>query len=325
MKIYSKIVIDLESGDTLYEDSFDYSGELALCGKGGSDGDSVVTQRYAPYVEDRHKSFLDAAAGYRTALTDDSPFVDYEDIDIEDAFFGAGYAISSFPSLYDMYGKFMAGLDIDVLYSQIFEDTVNAPEINDLVAAEATLLDDDIEANVLPPYLTGMRTTNSVMSSTFVIGTALIKDTRVKLIEKFSAELKYRMIPVVSDRWKAHLGWNKDVVMNYAEIMKLYFSAKMDTDDINYTMAAKDKLWPFTVLEYERAALGALQGATTTTSDVAGASHAQRAISGALSGAAGGAMIGSMMAAEGATGLAAIGGPVPIGIGALLGLGSALL
>jgi hypothetical protein len=171
------------------------------------------------------------------------------------------------------------------------------------------------------------------MSSTFVIGTALIKDTRVKAIEKFSAELKYRMIPVVSDRWKAHLGWNKDVVMNYAEIMKLYFSAKMDTDDINYAMAAKDKLWPFTVLEYERAALGALQGATTTTSDVAGSSRAlqgattttsdvagssqtQRAIGGALSGAA----VGGYLAAS-----TAMGGPVGAGIGALLGLGSAFL
>jgi hypothetical protein len=124
------------------------------------------------------------------------------------------------------------------------------------------------------------------------------------------------MIPVVSDRWKAHLGWNKDVVMNYAEIMKLYFSAKMDTDDINYTMAAKDKLWPFTVLEYERAALGALQGATTTTSDVAGSSQTQRAIGGALSGAA----VGGYLAAS-----TAMGGPVGAGIGALLGLGSAFL
>lgn len=265
-----------------------------MMGRSGGGGDSTTTIRYAPYVEEKHKSFLDAVAGHRTSLTDDSPFVDYEDIEVEAAFFGAGYTISSFPSLYDMYGKFMAGLDIDVLYSQMFEDTVNAPEINNLVAAEATLLDDDIEANVLPSYLVGMRDTNSVMSSTFIIGKALIKDTRVKAIEKFSAELKYRMIPVVSDRWKVHLGWNKDVVMNYAEIMKLYYSAKMDINDANYGMSAKDKLWPFTVLDYERACLGALQGATKTTSEVAGASQSQKAIAGALSGAAMGTTVGGV-------------------------------
>ena len=298
MKIYSKIVVDIESGDTLYEDSIDYNGELALCkggkgGGGGGGGDSVVTQRYAPYVEAHHSTFLDLAATHRDAVIDSSPFADYEDIDIETAFFSAGYAISSFPSLYDMYGKFMAGLDVCALYAQIFEDTVNAPEVHDLVSAEAALIDDDIEANVLPRFQTGMRDINSVMSSSYVIGKSLIEDTRVKAISKFSAELKYRLIPVVSERWQAHLEWNKGVVMTYAEIMKLYYSAKMDIDDINYTMAVKDKLWPFTVLEYNRAALGALQGAMMTKSDVAGSSQTQKAISGTLAGAAMGAYTGA--------------------------------
>ena len=318
-KIYSKIIIDIESGDTLYEDSFDYEGPLALCGggkSGGGGGDSVMTQRYAPYIEDHHVEFLDIVATHRDAVVSDSPFADYEDIDIEAAFFGTGYLISDFPSLYDMYGKFMAGLDVCALYAQIFEDTVNAPEVNDLVAAEAELMNDDIDASILPRFQTGMRDINSVMSSSFVIGKAVILDGRGKSLDKFSAELKYRLIPVVTDRWKAHLGWNKDVVTTYAEIMKLYYSAKMDTDDFNYSMDAKDKLWPFTVLEYDRAALGALQGATTTTSDVAGASKTQKAISGALAGAA----MGGYLAAE-----TAMGGPVGAGVGALLGLGSALL
>ena len=315
MKIYSKIIIDIESGTTIYEESFGYKGNVALCKKdgGGGGGDSVVTQRYAPYVEDHHVKFLNIVATHRDAVISDSPFVDYEDIDIEAAFFGTGYTISSFPSLYDMYGKFMAGLDICALHAQVFEDTVNAPEVHDLVAAEAVLLDDDIEANVLPRFQTGMRDINSVMSSSFVIGKSLIEDAKVKAISKFSAELKYRLIPVATDRWKAHLGWNKDVVMTYAEIMKLYYSAKMDTDDFNYSMSAKGKLWPFTVLEYDRAALGALQGATTTTSDVAGASQTQKAISGALAGAAVGARAFPANPVVGA------------GVGALLGLGSAFL
>ena len=53
-------------------------------------------------------------------FTHDSPYLDYEGIAIEAAFFSAGYTIASFPSLYDMYGKFMAGLDVDTLFSQIF-------------------------------------------------------------------------------------------------------------------------------------------------------------------------------------------------------------
>jgi len=276
-------------------------------GGSSSGGDQRNEIRYAPYVESKHQSFLDTVQTHRISLESDSPFSGHSDIEIDDAFFGASYVISSFPSLYDMFGKFMAGLDIDVLFSQIFEDTVNAPEINDLVAAEATLLDDDIDANVLPNFMLGARDINSVQSDSFIVGKSVISDSRVKSLSRFSAELKYRMIPVAVDKWKTHLGWNGQVVMNYAEIMKLYFSAKMDVDDYNYTLSAKDKLWPFTVIEYERAALGALQGARTSTSSPAGSSSSG-GVGGFISGALGGASAGSSMGGWGALGGGILGG-----------------
>jgi len=272
----------------------------------GDSGDQVVTTRYAPYIEDKHQAFLNEVASYREATTDDSPFDGYTDIVVEAAFFGTGYTIASFPSLYDMYGKFMAGLDIDILFSQVFEDTVNSPEVNNLVATEADLMDDDIDANVLPRFQVGMRDINSVMSSSFVTGKVMIEDARVKALEKFRSELKYRLIPIASDRWKAHLEWNKATIMTYAEIMKFYFSAKMDISDFNYTMSAKDKLWPFTVLDYERAALGALTGAQKTTSGI----EKQGGIAGALSGALAGVSAGSTF------------GPGGAALGGILGLAS---
>jgi len=331
MKIYNKIVLNIFTGETLYEDSFEYTGEIAYCGKSSdSGGDQTITVRYAPYIEETHSAFLSAVQLHRGAAINDSAFDGYTAIDIDDSFFGVGYTIASFPSLYDMYGKFMAGLDIDILFSQIFQDTINASEINNLVAAESALLDDDIEANMIPRFTTGMRDINSIMSSSFVVGKAMIEDTKVKAIEKYSAELKYRMIPVAVDRWKTHLEWNKSVVMSYAEIMKLFFSAKMDIEDFNYSMIARDKLWPFTVLDYERAALGALQGATTTDKSVAGGTLASKAIGGALVGAAMGGMIGGSIAATGAgvvgSGVAAgatMGLPGAI-VGGVLGLAGSL-
>jgi len=273
---------------------------------GKSSGDTETTIRYAPYIEDKHEAFLEATATYRLATTDDSPFEDYTDIVVENAFFGTGYTIASFPTMYDMFGKFMAGLDIDTLFSQVFEDTVNAPEVNDLVAAEGALIQDDVDEAVTAIEV-GMRDINSVQASTFVIARAIPADTKIKVLEKFRSELKYRLIPVATDRWKAHMEWNKGVVVTYAEIMKLYYASKMDITDFNYTMDVKDKLWPFTVLDYERANLGALQGATKTSSDVAGASTASKAISGAASGAAMGAMVGGPTGAVvgGVVGLAA--------------------
>ena len=161
----------------------------------------------------------------------------------------------------------MAGLDIDTLYGQIFEDTVNAPEINSLVSAEAVMMDDDIDMNVLPRFQEGMRDINSVMSSSYVLGRAAIEDARVKSLSKFSAELKYRMIPVVTDRWRTHLDWNKTTVALYAEIMRTYYQVKTNVEEHSYHIKELDAKWPFTVLAYEGAALGVLQGAKTTESE----------------------------------------------------------
>lgn len=260
---------------------------------GGSSGGGKTEIRYASYIEYKHYHFLQEVASSRESVTDDSPFAGYTDIEVDDAFFGAGYLISSFPSLYDMYGKFMAGLDIETLWDQIFDSTVNSSVVEDLVGAESALMDDDIETTVIPRLQTGMRDINAVMGSSYVIGRAIVEDARVKSLAKYSAELKYRMIPVAESRWNTHLQWNQQVVSIYAELMKFYYTAKTDVTDINYSMAAKDKLWPFTVLDFERAALGALQGAMNEKKDVAGASTASRMISGALSGAAMGAMVGS--------------------------------
>ena len=272
-------------------------------GGGGGDqpADTSTTIRYAPYIEERHGDFLETIYESRETAINNSPFSEYTDIEVDDAFFGAGYTIASFPALYDMFGKFMAGLDVEVLWTQIFDDTVDSTVVSTLVTAEGKLLDDEIEENSLPRLQVGMRDVNSIMSSSYVVGKSIIEDTRTKLVNKFSADLKYRLIPIAQERWQAHLNWNKLVIGTYAEIMKLYFSAKTDVDEVNYAMAAKERLWPFTVLDFERAALGALQGATNSKSDVAGASTMARVLSGALSGAAMGAMIGGQITNTAAT------------------------
>lgn len=277
---------------------------------------------YAPYVEARHSAFLNAMYAYRVAACSCNPFdYVYTTVPINDAFFGSGYAITSFPSLYDMYGKFMAGLDIEALWTQEYNDTLDSTVMNNLVAAEGALIDDEIETISIPRFQAGMRDINSVLSSSYAVGRSLLEDTRTKLVEKFSAELKYKLIPIAQERWKTHLDWNQQVVKIYAEIMKFYFSAHADETEVEYAMAAKRVLWPFTVLDFERAGLGALQGATVTTKEsVAGASTASKVLSGALSGGAMGAMIGSNISASSGS-LLSLGGSTYAGAGAIVGAG----
>lgn len=261
---------------------------------GGSSGggDQETTLRYAPYVEAHHQTFLNIVANERDAVLDESPYENYTAIAYEDAFFGAGYTMASFPSLYDMFGKFMAGLDIDALFTQILNDSLDNAAIANAVSVHATELSDDLEQDAKPRFVTGLRDINSVLSSSFIVGKAMMETSRTKALSKYRSELDKAMIPIATQRWQAHLDWNKTVVMTYAEVMKLYFSAAMDLDNHNYGMVARDRLWPFEVLEYNRAALGALQGATKSSSSGGGASTEQKVIGGALSGAAAGAMVG---------------------------------
>ena len=259
-----------------------------------SGGDSTTTIRYADYVESHHQTFLANTAAKVGEVIDNSPYDTYTDIDVDPGFFGTGYVLASFPALYDMYGKFMAGLDIEILFDQVLADTIGSPQVNDLVAQEGVRMSDDIIEVGQPRLVTGLRDINSVVSGSFVTGKAMLEEARVKALNRFSTELKYRLIPAAITRWQNHLEWNKGVVVTYAEIMKLWIASKMDTVNLNYEMAAKDLLWPFTVLDFQRANLGALQGATKSTMDVAGASKAQKAIGGALSGAALGAQMTPM-------------------------------
>ena len=258
-------------------------------GKGSSGGNTKTTIRYAPYLEDAHEYLLDEVRDYVESLKDDSPLSSYAEIPVDVGFFGTGYILSSFPSLYDMYGKFMAGLDVDVLFDQIFEDTVNAPAVSDLVAAESDDLDDMIDAD-RTEFESGMHDINALQGSAFIIGRALIETKKVQAVSKFSAEMRYHLIPTATQRWQAHLEWNKGTIQTYAEIMKLFFAAKLDVDRYNYEQLIKDKLWPFTVLDQERAAVGALTGATNTS--VKGQSGgAQGVLGGLMSGAGLGATV----------------------------------
>jgi len=287
-------------------------------GGGGGSGNTKTTIRYADYIESHHSAFLDEVQAQRIAAIPNNPFTGYVDIDYADSFFGAGYVISDFPSLYDMYGKFMAGLDVDTLYTQILDDSINNVAINNRVSQHAIELEDDIIQSASPRFVTGLRDINSVLSSSFVIGKAMLETARTKALSKYDAELRHAMLPVAAARWQTHLEWNKVVINEYAQIMKFYFAVAMDLDNKNYEMAAKAALWPFTVLEYETAALGALQGATNSKTDVGGASQTQKAIGGALTGAAAGALIGNAVAPG-------IGGWIGGGIGGLLGAATGFL
>jgi len=100
----------------------------------GSSGSGNTTEttviRFAPYIESYHAAMLYTVVSVRNSIISDSPYADYTDLDVDKAMFGVGYAISNFASLYDMYGKFMAGLDVDALFGRVFNSIYDQGEIS---------------------------------------------------------------------------------------------------------------------------------------------------------------------------------------------------
>jgi len=259
-------------------------------GGGGSSSGGTTVIRYADYIEARHAPFLAATATYRDSVIANTPYNGLEDIPVDVGFFGAGYVLASFPSLYDMFGKFVAGMNIEALWEEIYASTINSVAVNSLVSAESALMSDELDTTIMPRFQAGMRDLNAVMTSTFIVGKALLEDTRQKALAKFSSELRFRMLPVAQDRWKTHLAWNQEVINSYANIMKHFFTVKHGIRDSNYSLQMKKSLWPLTVMDFERANLGALQGAvkSSTGSEESGG---KSVLGGALAGAAAGGMV----------------------------------
>ena len=321
-------------------------------GKGGGGGgdipaDTSTTVHYAPYLEAAHSallnhtgsdaptfSFLDVfnatmkkQYGFSDAINEDllgSPYRDYEQQDIDEFFFGmtvndpaVTYEIKNFPSLWDMFGKFMAGLDVHDLWGQVYDDVIQGPEIENVIIAHGETLQNEIDTKVLPRFLAGMRDINSVQATTFVIGKAIIQDAHVRELNKFGAQIRIHALDVSATLWTKHLEWNKAVITTYAEIGKIYYTARLDMDRANLEYKAKDDMWNITLFENARAIYGALGGGTATGASGGAAnepSQLQKSLGGAMMGAGAGAMIGAEVGW--------IGGPMGAAVGGLLGLAS---
>jgi hypothetical protein len=300
-------------------------------GGGGGDGDQKIEFRYATYIEDAHKNLLSNRGAdaiehsvlyyMQQAVKDpgESVFGGQAIIAPEDSFFGEAYGLNDFPTLYDMYGRFMGGMDICDLWSFMYENVVHAPEIQNAVSAHAALLDDDIETKVLPRFLAGMRDINSVMASSFVIGKSIIENARVKAVNEFQAQIRLRAIDATVPMWQSHLDWNKSVVSMYNQMNKQYFDSSEAIKRTNLEYAAKDAMWNLNLFDYGRDMVAALQNAGKQKSSGSGnePSSVSKGIGGAMSGAATGAMVGSAVPG--------IGTAVGAGIGGVLGLASSFL
>lgn len=231
--------------------------------------ETTTTMRYAPYVEEHHNVFLDVMEARREVAIAVSPFASYTFDVIDEDFFGVGYLISSFASLYDMFGKFMAGLDVETLWNAAVTAVLTPAEVQDHINKQKEILDAQIILKTLPDFQRGMRDINAVASSSFVVGTAMIEDRKIKDLGVICTEAISQLIPTAQKQWKDTMDWNKGLITTYAKLMRDYFSSRMATDEAHYKMGVDGEMWPFTVLDYERKGLKALTPVTKQAKQLA--------------------------------------------------------
>jgi hypothetical protein len=216
-------------------------------------------RRFAPYIESRHADLLNTTAAYRASIVADSPYSDYIDQNFDEAFFGAGYAIADFPSLYDMFGKYMAGFDIESMWSRSFD---TATTLDGLDARTKKLIvdkDEELTRETIPEYKLRMRELGAVTSSSFVIGKAQIESQRTKVLSVISADTKLGILAEAENKFTEELNWNQSVVTRYAALMKFYYMTATTGTDAHYTFAARNTLWSMEVLDFERSVLSAMR------------------------------------------------------------------
>lgn len=269
-------------------------------GGGGGGGDSEQTIRYAPYLEKAHKELINHSGSDYPALSlvdvfnatlNKSPYGNSSIVTVDDSMFGADYDITSFPCLWDMFGRFMGALDVCDLWGFMYENILHAPEIEAAVTAHSAVLAHDIESNTLPRFNAGMRDINSVMASSFIIGRSLIEQERVRDVNKFQADIRIRALAEATSMWKSHLDWNKNVVTVFNDMNKQYYMTRLDVTEANLGWLAKHEMWNINLFENMRAFLGALGGGAATSSGNE-PSTTQKVLGGVAAGASIGAMAG---------------------------------
>lgn len=271
-------------------------------------GHNSKTTRFAPYIENHHKTFLNNINSEVNTSYHDSPYG--QNLNVDEVFFGTGFLLSNHESLLEMFGKYQSGIDVTLFYNQIFDQFMNGDMTQEMEVNEYKVLYNIVSGEIIPKFKQGLLDINAPLAKAYVRGEELIYDSCDKVLEKFRAELRYRLLITITEQWKVSLKWNRDIAGYYAEFLKIYVESCLIVNEYNQGLRAKDALWPFTILEFQRSALNVLQSTTNIPASKGAGSRKEPSQM---------AKSVSSMVSWGAMG-AQIGGPWGAAVGASIGL-----
>jgi len=321
--IYKKIVIDMSTMQTVYAESFEYKGAVALCGGaltggGGGGGGSSGRVDYPDYIKKTHAYWL--VGEY---ATDPSAIIGGVANDMDAAKTSAGgnpyaaaYAydptadMEDIESRYEDFNKIVSKLNTELNWSQLADNVESQ-------LTSSVLSDNEIEALVtqfeteqrfnynraVNRFNAGMADINAVTSSAFTVGNALLEDELSRAVANFRSTLSFEVqrqrynyvlqgidsmmkamsLRITADHTATHL---------YGEIKRLKTQFTREQYDMDLDISVKDATWDVMLYQHGANALSAAAGsAVSAAPDKYPNSQVRWAA--ALSGAGAGAMAGS--------------------------------
>jgi hypothetical protein len=188
----------------------------------------------------------------------------------------------------------MAGVTSFSTFLSAIHAAIDSTVIASSVASYSSVLQDELDTVAIPKFEAGMRDINAVMSSAFVIGRAILQDSKSKQVAKYTADLETHKISSVFDIAMKILDERRLLAHLRVEAYRMQVAAKKEEADENMRIDVAESKWEFDVWQLSGNILASIGGARGNPSTAQ--ENAPSAIGGAMSGAAAGALIGSQIA-----------------------------
>lgn len=198
---------------------------------------------------------------------------------------------------------------------------IDDASIDAVTTAHGAVLDDRLQSDILPRFQTGMRDINAVISSSFVVGEAILEAFAARELADFDAKLRVQSygqrIQLIAQGVREgislkqlKLAYSESVSRLTTEAYRIKVVMKKEELDEHFEILFKDYTWGIELYQYGANAMGSIAGSAVSAGNK-GPSKFQSALGGAMSGAATGAMLSG-------------GNPIATGVGAMVGMAGGL-
>lgn len=306
MKIYREVRINMSTGETEYEDSYEYAGPVAMCGGGGGSSGEV---KFPSYQQDQHTTWLSLMDTIiDSEIASNSPYNSATAYDPSTQITLNTAALSAHETL-------LSALSPTPDWKSAVDAVVS--KLQDVIPDTSTIATavDRRDIRMAPAHFRAIGRVaaafgdmNATNSSAFFSRLAMLEVEHTRQLDEFESQLELQQesarLQLIATGIQLILGNKYQKAQLYQGYTDMYtrtqgqhIVANVDEVNTNMEWSVRDRKWDVEMLQYAGNLLGSIQGGSMVPDrPTAG----QSALSGALSGASIGASFGPIGAGVGA-------------------------